>query len=181
MHPLTRRYGFLAVPFGVLVGHLVGYRLAHPGGPSRDAALGSGHGYLGVSTWVGLALAIVALGWAVREGARGQRTGFTAATLLRAQALSFVALEVLERIGSTNPIGDAIHEPGVWFGLAVQVVLALAAASLLRVSASIGELFCRTDPPVLRRSARHAIVPNLFGSERSIFATGRGPPFTGFA
>ena len=84
MHSLTRRYGLLAVPFGVLVGHLVGYRLAHPGASSRDAALGSTHGYLGVSTWVGLALAIVALGLAAREGARGQRSGFTAATLLRA-------------------------------------------------------------------------------------------------
>lgn len=178
MHSLTRPYGFLAVPFGVLVGHLVGYRLAHPGVSSRDAALGSTHGYLGVSTWVALALAVVALGWAAREGARGQRSGFTAATLLRAQALSFVALEVLERIGSTNPIGDAAHEPGVWFGLAVQVVLALAASSLLRASATIGELFSSTAPPVVRRSARHAIVPNLFGIQLPITATGRGPPLT---
>lgn len=181
MHSLTRRYGFLAVPFGVLVGHLVGYRLAHPGATARDTALGSDHGYLGVSTWVSLALAAVALGWAVREGARGHRSGFTAPTLLRAQALAFVALEVLERLGSANPVGDAVHERGVWFGLAVQVVLALVAAALLRVGVAVGELLSSTEPPSAKRAPRHAIVRNLLGRERSITATGRGPPLAGIA
>lgn len=179
MPSLSRRYGFLAVPFGVLVGHLVGYRLAHPGAAARDTALGSTHGYLGVSTWVSLVLAAVALGWAAREGARGHRSGFTATTLLRAQALSFVALEVLERLGSANPIGDALHERGVWFGLAVQGVLALVAATLLRASAAVGELLSFTGSPDARRAPRHPIVRNLLGCERSITATGRGPPLAG--
>ena len=179
MPSLTRRYGFLAVPFGVLVGHLVGYRLAHRGGLERESALGSTHGYVGVSTWVSLALAFVALGWAAREGARGHHTGFTAATLLRAQALSFLALEVLERTGSTNPISDTLHEPGVLIGLVVQVALALAASNLLRVSATIGKRFCSTDPTFVRRAVRHAIVRNLVGSEQPIRATVRGPPLTG--
>ena len=181
MPSLTRRYGFLAVPFGVFVGHVVGYRLAHPGGTDRQAALGSTHGYLGASTWIGLALAVVALAWSVLEGVRGHRVGFRASTLLRAQALAFVALELLERIGSSDPISGALHERGVWVGLAVQVVLALAMAALFQVGAAVGQLLAKNRSAFARRKSQHSVVTPPVASERRTAATGRGPPCVGIA
>lgn len=181
MHSTRQRYGLLVVPFGVVAGHLVGYRLAHPDGIERRAVLGPTHDYLSVSTWATVGLAVAALGWAAVEGARGHQAGFTAGTFLRAQSLAFVALEVLERVGSADPIGDTLREPAVMIGLALQVLLAVGAAALLRVSATLGARLVAASRPTDGEADPRAAVGVQVRSAASTTAVGRGPPRTQFA
>lgn len=164
------------VPLGVLAGHVLGYWLAHPVTLDRATALGDAHGYFGAATVAGLALAALAVGFAGVEGWRGHRSGHDAARLLRVQAMVFVAVELVERADSANPLAAVAQERGAWIGLAVQGLVALGAAYLLRASAAVAaSLRVRSD---LRSDAvRWRPWTALETGKRAPIAlTGRAPP-----
>ena len=173
---LRQRYGLLVVPLGVLAGHAIGYWLAHPVELERATALGDAHGYFGAATSASLVLAALAMGLAGLEGWRGHRSGHGAARLLRTQALVFVAVELMERADAANPLVALAQERAVWIGLAVQGLVALGAAFLLRSSGAVAERLRRHR--AVRSTAETWDAPASTPITKSalVASVGRGPP-----
>lgn len=130
----------LAAPAGVLGGHAIGY-VAAPG-PGGAHALH--HGYLALALSIAVPLAVLAVAWAAAEGAtgRGTRTGAARSApvglLLTAQWMLFTGQEVVEHALAGHGPAAALQSRALWWGLAAQVVTALAVIFLLRVSAATG-------------------------------------------
>lgn len=150
---------------GLLGGHVATYLLVEPAHHARDVLLHrTGHGYLSAAMAVGLALGLIAV---LSTVAAGYRRGRSVAgghvvtvpswqTLFALQALSFVAIEVAERLIS----GAGPSHLGVilLLGLAVQGVAAAVGVLLLRLLAEMGEairrLVARRPVPALGRPRR---------------------------
>lgn len=131
----------LAAPAGVLGGHAIGY-LAAPG-PAGSEALH--HGYLALVLAVALPLAVLGAAWAATEGAVGPAGGggigvrsVPVAPLLVAQWVLFTGQEVAEHTLSGHGPAAALQSQALWWGLAAQVVTALAILLLVRASAAAG-------------------------------------------
>lgn len=186
--PLARQALVAGVVFaGILGGHTIDYLLLVRGGAHRASVLHlTGHGYMpraltAATAWAALAAIATAVRGYRSGTARAQpRLGPCAARLALVQSGCFVALEVTERLVSGAPLSHA--SPFLALGIAVQVVLAVAGAALLRAAEHAGELVARAvrarrrpsaRPPHLR-IAHHAAPPPrllLAGSRSS-----RGPP-----
>ena len=153
MGPARNR--LLLVPFGVVVGHVLGYQIAHPDSISRAASLGSVHGHMGAA-WVvaavGVVLAVAAL---AVEASRGTWRAPAVMTMFRWQATLFLVLEIVERLGDPNPAAAVVSERAVWVGLALQGLIALLSVRFLGVAEMvIGALVHRSATPRRSRQAR---------------------------
>jgi hypothetical protein len=129
-------FGFAVA--GLLLGHAVAYALAIPDPHHRVLALDrAGHAYLPAAGRTALILVlagVVALLIRAVEGrgrAEDRRIGPLAGTLALAQMGAFAGQEVLERLVTGAPLADLVHDHLLAIGLAVQVLLALAGATLL--------------------------------------------------
>jgi hypothetical protein len=117
---------------GVVVGHVVAYLLTYPSQGIRHVHLEiTGHEWLGVATASILAaipvLLLVAVSRSVRSGAPWTGPGL-ALRLLGVQVAAFSLIEVAERGWS---LADAVADPAVFAGLALQPLLAVLAARVL--------------------------------------------------
>jgi len=180
----------LAAPAGVLGGHAIGY-LAAPGPAAADALH---HGYL----------ALVLAVWMLWPGRRGvedadgltemapspprpgpTRTG-PLGPLVVAQWVLFTGQEAVEHALAGHGPAAAFHSPALWFGLAAQVVTALAVVLLLRASAVTGarllSLLAPRLPAVLPLALRVPARPSGRPSTSpAASCPSRGPPAARFA
>jgi hypothetical protein len=171
---------------GLVLGHWVAYALGTPHAHARDEVLrATGHGYLPYATQVavlGAALSLAAL-FLARLTRREGRGSFVrdAAVLAAAQSIAFVAMEVGERLASGASMHDLTHGPLLALGLAVQLVVAIAGAGLLRLTDRVAEgadaLAAIVAPPApfpVTAVAGHAAVAPLRPAMRA--TASRAPP-----
>jgi hypothetical protein len=120
---------------GLVLGHLAGYAVAYPVAPARAAHLSAtGHGWLegtAASVAVAVAVALVTVAWGALSGGRSPAPRRLAPVLAAVQTLAFGLVELAER-GFDASL--ALTDPGFLIGLAVQVVVALAAAVVLALT-----------------------------------------------
>lgn len=137
---------------GVLVTHWLTYRLAVPDAHHRAEALyESGHAHWPVLSAVGIALFTVAslrlCALGVRGGGRVAGFRSTAARLVVLQAVAWTVLEVGERAVSGH-LATLDDHAVLLVGLGVQVVVALVAAVVVRLTVRVLSAFAaRADGP----------------------------------
>lgn len=126
---------------GMVAGHQLGYLLAIPGADHRQVLLErTGHAHWGAVGAIALGLLIANLYHAAlgrlrsfdgRFGDDRRILWHSASRLFVLQPAAFVVLEMLERIIARQPITQVLSESPFIFGLACQVLFALAGALLL--------------------------------------------------
>src|SRR5215210_75144 len=140
-----RRFPVFAVAAaGVLIGHWLTYALLLARPARREAVLSAtGHGYLRAASVTVLVLILLALGSAVMcaldapsDPAGASRSGrirrlFPRLWLL--QGMTFVGVEVAERLVAGAPLGDVLLGRLLLVGLLVQALAAGVGAVLLHV------------------------------------------------
>jgi hypothetical protein len=122
---------------GVLLGHWLAYALVIPSEQERAAVLdATGHGYLHLADTVGWAVALVAFACVTLGpllGTSRPLTGWSLAVrLVTFQTVAFLAMEILERLASGAPVLGVVHGGLIVAGLAVQALVALGVAALVR-------------------------------------------------
>lgn len=143
---------WLLATAGVLVGHVVGYAVAHPTETERATAL-AGHAYLGPLGTVLIPLGLLTiLGVAIRTV---RRVGGPPPlrTLARLQVGLFLFQEIGERALGPVPPLDALSEPGVWFGVVAQVLVAWVALRLVHATAAVVRAVAAGTRPRISTSA----------------------------
>jgi hypothetical protein len=171
---------------GSQVAHAVAYRLAFPQSDIRlRALLATGHGYL---TWLPLALgaagavALVALGTAVLDSARGRDVReLPAVAFALLPPSAFVLQEVLELSLHTGTFGwHALLAPTFAPGLLLQLPFAaiafLVARLLLRAAERIGRALTRTAPSSARAELVVPLVETLLARLAGAVIGARAPP-----
>lgn len=166
----------LLVPFGVVVSHFLAYSVARP---PAAAGVTAAHGHLGplaMVAAVGVAAALVVSGYA---GAAGRQLRLTPWALTGAQAAAFVAMELGEHLSHGSSLGDALTEPTLLVGLAVQMVVAAASCVLLRAGEAVGRRLAAPRSTRWPRRVTSRRVGFAVGAVRPIRWTAcsrRGPP-----
>ena len=172
---------------GVWTTHVVAYLLASPDPHERDALLGAtGHGYLSIAGPLAASVLIAGLvGFVVDRLRRSDGTSSVtfvelAARLIALQVLSFLGLEITERLVQGAPFG-ALFQPVVVIGVVLQVVSACVAAIVLFALGRAVELVLRARRGAPRRAPEPLPRPTIFVPvRRSVLAAGgrtpRGPP-----
>ena len=171
---------------GLLLGHWLAYAIATPAATHDRVLDATGHGYLPYVTQVAMlagALGLAGIFWS-RLTHRGGGGSFArdAGLLLIAQSDAYVTIEVGERLLSGAPLVDLTHGPLLAVGLAVQAVVAIAGAGLVRLSERAAEVVAtlegadRPVPPAVVGSPLELDVrPPATASLSS--AVSRAPPF----
>jgi hypothetical protein len=170
---------------GLLLGHWLAYAIATPAATHDRVLEATGHGYLPYVTQVAMlagALGLAGIFWS-RLTHRGGGGSFArdAGLLLIAQSGAYVTIEVGERLLSGAPLDDLTHGPLLAVGLAVQAVVAIAGAGLVRVSERAAEV-------VATREGARPVPPAVVGSPLELdvrppaaaslgSAVSRAPPF----
>ena len=151
---------------GLVLGHALAYLIAIPDPHQRVFALQrTGHAYLPALDQAVLMLMVAGVGAVVVRAFshpdRGatDRFGRLARVLVVAQTCAFAAQEVLERLVSRAPLGGLAHDHILVTGIAVQIVVAIVAASILW-------LFARTATRLAAVVAARASLPRV----RVVFA-----------
>jgi len=168
----------------VLVGHALSYRALVPDAHARAAELAhTGHAYLGGANPLALVAAIAALS-VLFLGRLVHPEGEVPHAFVRLAAFqltTFVAMELLERLGSGAGLRGLL--PALLVGLPVQALVAavvtLVMRSVLRVASIVAERDVHGAAPrpiwTLRRFAVSIGVPALAPVTGA--AQGRAPPF----
>ncbi len=162
--PLRRGLAVVAAltPIGVICAHVLGYHVAYDDPHQRALVLeASGHGYFDVAVHLALIAAVTALlGIAALTARRRLRPGGSDVPgfapllggLIVLQVAGFVALEVLERVGSGS-LGDLFHEPALLIALPLLVVgAAITGAVVSIVIVRAGNLSSEITPTRPRQS-----------------------------
>lgn len=150
---------------GLVLGHALAYLIAIPDPHQRVFALQrTGHAYLPALDQAVLMLVVAGMAAVVvrafaHSGDRTERFGRLARVLVVAQTCAFAAQEVLERLISRAPLGGLAHDHILVTGIAVQIVVAIVAASILW-------LFARTATRLATVVAARASLPRA----RVVFA-----------
>ena len=149
---------------GLLLGHAIAYLVAVPDPHHRDLALArTGHAYLPAAAELALVLllagvaALVVRAWT--PGGRERSPGWPAATLALVQVGAFVGQEVLERVAAGAPLASLVREPILAAGVAIQVLVALVAAAVLRWLALAAVRLA--ERPARPAAPRLALVPGI--------------------
>src|SRR5215203_1456079 len=114
----------LAVPFGFVVGHVVGYGFAHHDHVDRSVAM-AGHDYFGSLSTVAVPLLLLSLGCSVWNGRRGERFDAGLGSITAQLVSVFGAIEVAEHLAMGASFPHIVSEPALWIGLVAQVGVAL--------------------------------------------------------
>ena len=174
---------------GLVLGHVLAYLIAVPDPHHRAFVLQrTGHEYLPTMAEAALVLALAGMAAVViRAFAPGpwggsERFPRLAGRLGLVQVLAFGGLEVVERIVAGAPLGDLASDHILVIGMAVQVVVALAGAALLRwlarTSTKLAETVVlrlslpRPGPVLALTSTSWSLTPAAFGSIGNV----RAPP-----
>jgi len=169
---------------GVLVGHALTYRALVPDAHARAADLAAtGHAYLGGANPLALAATIAALS-VLFFGRLGRAEGEVPDAFMRLAAFqltTFVAMELLERLGSGVGLRGLLS--ALLVGLPVQAlvaaVVALVMRSVLRVASIVAERNVHGAAPWPVRGMARVVVPIAAPAlaQVSDATRGRAPPF----
>jgi hypothetical protein len=156
---------------GAAVGHSAAYLIVAPDGRERATLLaGTGHGYSSTMVAAAIVLGLVAAATTAlghfSEGRRRQQRpaseepwAWLAARMGLLQITIFALQEVIERAVSGNPVSEVVRDRLLFVGFLIQIVVAVAAATLLvwlgRAAAAVGRAFGRGS---LVRSAHQALI-----------------------
>ena len=172
---------------GLLIGHAIAYLVAVPDPYHRDLVLQrTGHGYLPTVAELALVAVLAAaasvIGRAFRRGDGAGSFASIAGQLAALQVVAFAGQEVTERLVARVPLGELIHDHVLVIGFAMQVLVALVGALVLRLLVRAGERVAAVVRPrrVLPRpslGARLVAITSLVprGGRVPAFAI-RGPP-----
>jgi hypothetical protein len=180
-----------AAAVGVVVGHWVAYVLSVPRPQARARVLmASGHGYWMFAVRGAVVLGFVSVGSALvrplldrlRAADRRPETWtWVWARLAFLQVLGFTVMEVTERLVARAPVGEMFDHHVFGVGLAVQVLVALAGALVIKVLAGavegLVEAFARSAFP--RPRSGSAAPARFIVRARQVVAGAagvRGPP-----
>ena len=151
---------------GVVAAHVLAYRLAHSQNEVRAHVLeSSGHGYWDVAVLLALAGVVIAIGMQVafgrRAGAGASSATATWGRLMGIQALTFVALESIERaVEGPQQLLLLLGEPAFWLALPLLMVTAALGVVVLRVASWAGAaLTSRARWHAPARKAALIVVP----------------------
>lgn len=174
---------------GAALSHVLAFMVAAPDPVRRGRLLDeTGHAAWPVIVSVALAALVVALArFAVGRIHRSDRPPagalwrLAAVRLMALQTLGFVGLEAVERLASGHALSRFLAEPVVLIGVALQILVALAAAALLvllaRLVDSLTDLL-RALPRAPRALARPGPGAGILPRPRLVAgpANPRGPP-----
>jgi hypothetical protein len=178
------------------VGHSIAYLIVAPQGRSRAMLLaGTGHGYRSTFAAAEIVLGLLAVTTFVarrfdrglhrrRRPASGEPWAWVAARLSVLQVAIFALQEVLERKVVGSPLGELIGDRLLLVGILAQVVVAIAAATLLvllgRAAEAVGRALGRGGD---RRPVRVPVARPRAATPPSSRPRGsrgiRAPPRTG--
>jgi hypothetical protein len=173
---------------GLFAGHELGYRITLPNAEARAEVLeASGHSYFAYAPALLAALAALvalALGVRVRAALTGRTHAPRSWTFALLSPLSFVLLEVSERLRSGELALDSLLTPEVLVGLALQLPFAIAALlvarALLRVADAVGIALRRCAEPRPLVSVPVLVPTGVVLPRLRVVALAygeRGPPF----
>jgi hypothetical protein len=143
--PLRRGVSVAVASAAVVLGHRLAYLAAFPDAAAREAALrASGHGYLGFLTDVAILLGGAAVAGAflsrlTRSGGRVPSLVGLSVRLATLQGVAFVTMEVAERFASGAPVASVLTHHLLPIGIAVQALVAVVAALLIRAVLSVAD------------------------------------------
>lgn len=171
---------------GVLVAHALTYALVAPDAGARDRLLAAtGHGYLPAANFVALLSVLITLG-ALFLGRLTRPWGTPGwqqlgARLAAFQVGAFLAMELLERLGSGAPLAGLVRSGALVIGVATQLVIAGAVTLLVRlvlrasdkVAAALG--LAPRSPAARGRVQRSAAFARP-GQPDLLLSFSRGPP-----
>jgi hypothetical protein len=174
---------------GVAAAHILAFIVAAPDPVRRDWLLEeTGHAAWPLVVSVALAALVVALArFAVGRIHRSDRPSagalwrLTAGRLIALQTFGFVGLEAVERLASGHGLSGFLAEPVVLIGVALQILVALAAAALLGLLARLIDRLTdllRALPRAPRALARPGAWDGILPRPRLVAgpANPRGPP-----
>lgn len=175
---------FAMAAVGLVGGHVLGYMVLAPDARQRGALLSrTGHWYFSKAFALAVAAAIVAgVASALLGAARGRLEGRRTMALRLAglQVLSFVVLEVTERLLAGGSLGELLG-PVLAIGIPLQVlvaalgvlVLALVAGTVAAAVRAFGRPWPRVAAArVYPRPTDRSVPRRIFSHAREI----RGPP-----
>jgi hypothetical protein len=174
--------GLLSIA-GATAGHYLSYWFVAPDPHHRGHLLES-TGHAGESPFLVLSIAaLVATCIAVFGGRAPKRTWSWSrvyARLAFIQVIGFLGLEAVERLVEGTSLIEAASEPVVAMGLAVQLLVAVAGALLLRVLQRVAATVSSTPPRLAGASVLPTIDGTIILSSRYEARAweARGPPAT---
>ena len=173
---------------GVVAAHLIAYLVAVPDPHHRAAVLEStGHGNWSLISSLALgALVAGLLRFVVRsfgsdEGSGGLSQGQIALRLASLQVFGFIALEMVERVGSGHLSFGLVVEPAILIGTILQIAIACLGAFLLILFTRVihGILSRRRALPRDRDASRPFALFDFIAPRLALGTGGRtlrGPP-----
>lgn len=169
----------MLLPASVIVSHSAGYFAAGTDPQAAGHAIGLLHGDIGGLAVIAAAAVVAVLGLEARSTTSGNaRSSVPFRLLAVGQAVAYALMELGERLAQGVPFADALAEPTLRLGLAVQIVVAAVACLLVRITHVVARALQRREPAVA------APVPARWGSVDHSRATvllrtpcsRRGPP-----
>ena len=119
------------VPVGIVFSHTLGFRASGSDTHARAHALGLLHDDFARLAGLGTATALVLL---LLRRVRPRAVAIPLLAVAAGQGAVYVALELSERMGHGETLQQALAEPGIRWGMVVQLALAITGWLLVRVT-----------------------------------------------
>lgn len=171
---------------GTAAAHWLTYMVSIRDDAERHAYLQhTGHSYWPL-VWESVALCALAIGsslwWRIRSDRALPTVGAMAWRIAAIQLFLFTAAEVTERAVAGAFASAFLASPLFWFGVAVQIVVALGLAETLRLLLAGGRLVIRAlggskRPPSASRLFHPRTDESIFDIWSGFQAVGRAPPW----
>jgi hypothetical protein len=145
----------MLLPAGIIVSHSAGYFAAGADPTARGHAVGLLHGDIGGLAVIAAAAVVAVLVLEARAGRSSDAPSPVPFTVLAlGQGAAYALMELGERLAHGVSLGEALAEPTLRWGLAIQVVVAACACLLVRVTRVVARALDRRPPPTaaLQRS-----------------------------
>ena len=175
--PLTSAIAWV----GVVVGHLVAYLLTYPSQGIRHVHLEiTGHEWLGLASASALAAIPVILLLAIVRSARSDASWTGPGLAIRLAAVQIPAFLIIEVVERGWSVQEALLDPAVFVGLALQPLVAVIAARILEVfHRAVRAVIVRLRPtrvPAARSTRRPPLQPARLRSWLLLPGRRRAPP-----
>lgn len=175
--PWTKRPLLWLLPLGLALGHGLGSWFGdHTGAPRLEV----GQSLFAVLGVIGIPLGAVALLRLFSTGKAQVQVRLDPRSIVSTQAAVFIGIEVVEHLLSGVPLNRLLGHPGLWWGLAGQVVIAYLVATAARLAVAAGQAL--SEPSEREWSsagdpARPGLIDDVVSQWRNVESfQRRGPP-----
>ena len=163
----------LLVPTGIVASHALGYLAAGTEPHVRAHAVGYLLADFGRLAALGAATVLLLLLLERREASMGL------AAVTAAQCSVFAALEITEQASLGAPLADGLAQPGLRWGVLLQVAVAVIALLLARATKAIVRALRRRPPFPAMPDRAFALLPGTSWSMAlGVRHSGRAPPLS---